>query len=550
MDDKHIAEAGVKAGGASAGAVIHLWAPLRRPVFRLLWQIGLMANICTWMFEVAAGWTMATVPGTSPLLVALLQTAATTPVFLLALPSGALADIVDRRRYLIFSQSWVATVSLCVGVLSLLGSVTPGLLFATAFLMGIGLVMRLPTFDSMIREVVPRTEISGAIVLNGVALNASRAVGPVIAGVIVSLGGAAYVFLLNGVLSVVAVFFLLRWRRDQPAASNLPSERFFGAIRVGIQFARNTPALLAVLARCTASSFFGVAPLALLPVVVRSQLGGGPTTYSLLVACFGVGALLLALTVAQIRMHLSRDQLVAAAWIVNAAATATVGLSHDAYVVGLAMLAAGYCTMAAAGAFHVSAQMALPRWVGGRGLSLVLMALWLGMACGGALWGQLATKTDLTTSLLTAAAAALLGLLATCRLKLDGGGADDLTPSPYSRELSLAGPIEPEAGPVLITVEYEIDPAQAAEFLRLMQESRRMRLRNGALSWSIFRDVAHEGRYIEQFVDESWLAHLRHRERGTATERALLDRKLAFHRGDIPPVATCYIGASAPEALK
>lgn len=532
---------------SAAGAVIDPWEPLRRPVFRLLWIIALTANICSWMFEVAAAWTMASTPGATPLMVALVQTAATAPVFLLALPSGALADIIDRRRYLIFSQCWVATVSLLLGLLTLVGALSPAMLFIGAFLMGTGLVMRLPTFNSLMQEVIPRNEIAGAVVLNGVALNSSRAVGPVIAGAIVALSGAGYVFVLNGVLSTVAVFFLLRWRRDPAPASNLPSERFIGAIRVGVQFALNTPALLAVLARGAVCSFFGAALLALLPVVAKNQLQVGPTAYSLLVSSFGAGALVLAATVGRIRKRLSRDELLAVAWTLSAAATAVVGLSTNVYVVALAMLVGGYAWMAAFGAFQVAAQLALPRWVGGRGLALVLMALWVGMACGGALWGQLATKTSIATSLLTAAATSLVGLLATWRLRLDGRSDDDLTPSPYRRELQLAVPIGPAQGPVMVSIEYRIDPARATEFLRVMQESRRMRLRNGAISWSIFRDVGHAGRYIEQFMDETWLAHLRHRERVTAAERAMENRKLAFHVGEAPPVVTSFVGADVPK---
>lgn len=534
------------ASTSAAGAVIDPWAPLRRPVFRLLWITGVMANVCSWMYEVAAAWTMATAPGATPLLVALVQTAATAPVFLFALPSGALADIVDRRRYLIFSQSWVALVSIALATLSLTGNLTSGLLFASAFLMGTGLAMRLPTFASLIQDVVPRAEIAGAVVLYGVALNASRVVGPVIAGAIVALGGTGYVFVLNTLLSVAGIFFLLRWPRQAPPPGKLPSERFIGAIRVGIQFARNTPALLAVLVRGAVCAFFGAAPLAMLPVVARVHLSGGPTTYSLLVACFGLGALVLAMCVGKIRKHISRDQLVIAAWVLSALTTAVVGVSHNPYVVGLAMLGAGFAWTAAFGAFQVAAQMALPRWVGGRGLALVLMALWVGMALGGAAWGQLATLTSLSTSLLTAALTSLIGLFATLHLKLAEHGKEDLTPSPR-RELSLAMPIVPQQGPVLVTVEYQTDPARAGEFLLLMQESRRMRLRNGALSWSIFQDLANAGEFVEQFVDESWLAHLRHRERATAAEREIQNRKLAFHVCETAPRVRYFLGVEVPD---
>ncbi|MCC4114959.1 MFS transporter [Aromatoleum toluclasticum] len=534
-------------GPPASATVIDPWAPLRRPVFRLLWITALTANICSWMFEVAAAWTMATMPDSTPLLVALVQTAATAPVFLLALPSGALADIIDRRRYLIFSQCWVTAASLLAGVLAVSGALTGRWLFFVAFLMGCGLAMRLPTYQSLMQEVVPRDEIAGAVVLNGVALNSSRAVGPVIAGAIVASAGAGQVFLLNALLSAVAVYFLLRWRRDASPASNLPSERFIGAIRVGIQFALHTPALLAVLARGAVCSFFGGAPLVLLPVVAKNQLQAGPTTYSLLVSCFGLGALVLALVLGRVRRRVSRDQLLASAWTLSAAATAVVGLSSSAYAVGAAMVAGGFGWMAAFSAFQVAAQMALPRWVGGRGLALVLMALWVGMAFGGAVWGQLATKAGVATSLLTAAVTSLVGLAATWRLKLDGHGDGDLTPSPYRRAVKLAVPLEPAQGPVMVTVEYLIDPGRAVDFLKLMQASRRTRLRNGAMSWAIFRDVAHAGRYVEQFIDENWLAHLRHRERVTAAERAIENRKLAFHVGERPPLVKAFVGADVPK---
>ena len=514
-------------------------APLSQPVFRMLWGVWLTANIGMWMNDVAAAWLMTTLT-TSPIMVALVQSASTLPVFLLGLPSGALADIIDRRRYFMVTQFWVAAVALLLSAVVLAGGMTPTLLLALTFANGIGLAMRWPVFAAIVPELVPRSQLPAALALNAIAMNASRIVGPVIAGALIAGAGSAYVFVLNAVMSVAAGFVIMRWKREQKLSS-LPGERFLGAIRVGVQYVRQSTRMRTALLRV--ALFFGqtTALLALLPLVARQLEGGGAGTFTLLLAAMGTGAIVAALFLPQMRQRLTRDQLVAKGTMVQTAAMVVVALAPNAYVAAPSMLVAGMAWISVANSLSVSAQMGLPDWVRARGMSIFQMAIMGSSALGAAVWGQVATLTSVTDGLLLAAAAGLVAMLATRRFRLDTQPDEDLSPADVWKAPVSAVPIDPHDGPVMVTIEYRIDPERAADFREVMQESRRSRLRHGALSWELFRDTSDPGRYIEYFIDESWVEHLRRFDRVTASDVALRERRLAFHTGDGPPVVSRFI---------
>ncbi len=268
------------------------WAPLREPVFRMLWITWLVANVCMWMNDVAAAWLMTTLTP-SPMMVALVQSASTLPVFLLGLPSGALADILDRRRYFMVTQLWVAVVALIMCATILAGAMTAPLLLGLTFANGIGLAMRWPVFAAIVPEIVPRIQLPAALALNGIAMNASRIVGPLLAGAIIASFGSAYVFVLNAVLSVAAGFVIWHWKRE-PKVSALPGERFIGAMRVGLQYVRQSERMRAVLLRIAIFFLQSIALLALLPLVAQQLHGGGAGTFTLLLAAMGLGAIIAA----------------------------------------------------------------------------------------------------------------------------------------------------------------------------------------------------------------------------------------------------------------
>jgi MFS family permease/quinol monooxygenase YgiN len=515
------------------------FAPLADPVFRTLWVVWFTANVCMSMNDVAAAWLMTSLT-TSPVMVALVQTAATLPVFLLGLPSGALADILDRRRYFVVTQFWVAATALllCLAIVS--DAINPTLLLLLVFANGIGLAMRWPVYSAIVPGLVPRVQLPAALALNGLAMNASRIAGPVLAGALIAGAGTAWVFVVNAVLSVIAGFLILRWKTvEEPSA--LPGERFLGAMRVGVQYVRQSAAMRAVLVRVM--NFFGqsTALIALLPLVARGMHGGSAGTYTLLFASLGFGAILSVFMLPHMRHRRTRDELIRDGSVVQAAAMVAAGFAPNVYVAVPVMVVAGIAWLTVANSISIAAQLALPNWVRARGMSTFQVALMGGAGAGAALWGQVAALTDVRTSLAVAAVAGVAVLWLTRGYKVEGGAEEDLTPSQSWKAPVTALPVEPDAGPVMTTIEYRIDPARADEFRVVMQESRRSRLRQGALSWELFRDTNDPGRYLEYFVDESWVEHLRRFDRVTAADVALRARRLAFHLGEQPPVVTRYI---------
>ena len=512
-------------------------APLRLPVFRMLWSVWLTANICMWMNDVASAWMMTSL-SPSPMWVALVQTASTLPVFLLGLPSGALADILDRRRYFIITQFWVAAVALILCVTILSDRLTAPLLLALTFANGIGLAMRWPVFAAIVPELVPRPQLPAALALNGIAMTASRIVGPLVAGALIASLGSAYVFVLNAALSIVSGFVIMRWKREHKP-SPLGRERLLSAMRVGLQYVLQSGRLKAVLLRIFLFFLHSTALLALLPLVARGLASGDAGTYTVLLASMGSGAIVAAMFLPRLRQLMARDRLVLSGAGLQALASAAVAVSPNLYMAASAMFFAGIAWMATANALSVSAQLALPDWVRARGMSIYQMAIMGASALGAAFWGQVATVTSVETSLLVAAASGLVTMLAVHLLVQDREIEEDLTPSQAFKVPVTDDP--PPSGHVLVTIEYLIQPARAAEFLALMQHSRRSRLRQGALSWDLLRDIGVPGRYIEQIIDQSWTEHLRRFDRVTAADVALRERKLAFHIGETPPVVTRYL---------
>ncbi|HMW23530.1 MAG TPA: MFS transporter [Burkholderiaceae bacterium] len=519
--------------------------PLVEPVFRMLWLAWLAANMTMWMNDVAAAWLMTQLTD-SVVMVALVSAASTLPVFLLGLPSGALADIVDRRRWFASTQLWVASVAVLLALLSLGGGLTAPLLLALTFVNGIGLAMRWPVFAAIVPDIVARERLSGALALQALAMNLSRVFGPVVAGALLAAAGSAAVFVLNALLSLVAFAQILRWK-SQPRTSALPGERFVGAMRVGVQHVWQSPRMKIVLLRVFLFFLQSSAITALMPLVAR-RLGGGAGSFTLLVSSMGVGAIIAALTVPSLRDRISRDRIVGVGTVVISAMAALVAWAPSIWLAALAVTVAGIAWISTANTLTVSAQLTLPNWVRARGMSIYQMALMGGAASGSALWGQVAGWTDVPTALLAAALAGPLLALLTHRLRLDAHQDEDVRPAPAVPVPEPAIALDPHEGPVMVTIEYLIEPAQAEAFHTVMQETRRARLRQGALSWGLFRDTAVPGRYIEYFLDESWVEHQRRLERFTAADVDLRARRAAFHRGSEFPRVQRYLAESLDSA--
>ena len=519
--------------------------PLRGAVFRGLWFAWLAANLTMWMNDVAAAWLMTTLT-TSPVLVALVQTASTLPVFLLGLPSGALADIVDRRRYYAGTQLWVSVNALLLAGLSLAGLLSAPLLLLLTFSNGIGLALRWPVFAAIVPTTVTRDLLPQALALNGIAMNLSRVVGPVLAGVLISTVSPAAVFVLNALLAAVAFWLVLRWPGEPQRASALPGERFFGAMRAGMNFAWQSPRLKVVLLRIFLFFLQSTALVALLPLVALQLHGGGPTSFTLMLSSLGAGAIVAALSFPRWRARWNRDQFVATGSLAQAALSTLIVAVPEIWIALPAMVLLGMAWISVANSLVVSAQTALPDWVRARGMSIYQMALMGGSAAGSIVWGQVAGASSVRTAVIAAAVFGVAVVLATRRLSIEGGGEIDFSPVPLTRLPPVAIEIRPDEGPVMVTVDYLIDPSQAAAFAEVMQRTRRARLRQGALSWGLFRDTAQPGRYVEYFVDENWLEHQRRLERFSAFDAQLRERRLSFHVGAEPPQTRRYVADRPP----
>ena len=511
--------------------------PLGLPVFRMLWGTWLIANVCMWMNDVAAAWMMTTLT-TTPIWVALVQSASTLPVFLLGLPSGALADILDRRRWLIATQFWLAGAAVVLCVASVLDLINAPLLLLLTFANGIGLAMRWPVFAAIVPELVPRAQLPAALGLNGIAMNASRIIGPLLAGALIASAGSVWVFGLNAVLSVASGFVVMRWRREH-TPNPLGREKLIGAMRVGVQFVRQSQRMRAVLTRIAIFFLHSTALLALLPLLARGLKGGDAGTFTLLLASMGAGAIVAVLFLPRLRQTYDRDQLVLRGTLAQSVATAVMAFAPNAWIAVPAMLFAGAAWIAVANSLSVSAQLALPDWVRARGMSMYQMAIMGATAFGAAVWGQIATVGTLQTALLIGAVSGILMMALALRYVVDGGGEDDLSPAREGWAQAPAHPA-PGEGRVVITVEYIIDPARAAAFHLVMHQTRRTRLAEGAIGWELLHDIRVPERYVEQIVDASWTEHLRRFNRATAADLALRERRLAFHLGEGPPVVTRY----------
>ena len=516
------------------------WSPLRIRAFRGLWLAWLTANTCMWMCDVAAAWLMTTLSN-QPVLVTLVQTASTLPVFLLALPAGAMADIVDRRRWFLGAQLLLATTAMLLALAAFAGVLTAPVLLALVFANGIGMAMRFPVFVAIVPEVVPPREMPQAIALHAMAMNGSRIIAPLLAGTLLAAFGSTSVFLCAAVLAFGGSVFILRWRYS-PLVSALPAERLMGAMRVGAQFVAQSPALRLAILRICLINVQLIAPVALLPLLAKS-LDGGAGTYTMLLACLGIGAIVVGWWLPRLRERFDAPALINIGSSAHAVSLAIAALAPNVWVAAAALLAAGGAWIAVTNSLNVSAQLCLPAWVRARGMSVFLMAAMGGSAVGAILWGVVASAAGVRESLGLTALIGLTVVVALWRWRMAGPTADDLVPMQFA-SAPTAEPVDPDAGPVFISIEYLIDTEDSAVFAEVMAESRRARLQGGALSWGLLRDTAEPRRYVEYFVDPNWLEYLRRLERLTAADARLRERRIALHKGTEPPKVTRLVGQS------
>lgn len=517
------------------------WSPFKILVFRYLWLATLISNTGSWMHEVGAGWLMATLTA-SPFMVALMQTATSLPVFLLAIPAGALADIFDRRIYLITAVTWMMVIALALGVLTVTGATNEWILVTLTFALGIGTAMIMPALAAITPELVPRPELHKAVALNAMGINVSRAVGPALAGVIIAAAGSGAVFLINTATFLLVVVVLWKWKR-QTHQSNLPAERFITAIRTGLRFASHATALQATLVRSLGFFIFASALWALLPLVAKDLLHGGPKTYGVLLASIGAGAVAGALVLPAIRVRYSSDQMVAGATVIYSIAMLGTGFLKQIPVGMVLMAICGAAWITMISTVSTATQLSLPNWVRSRGLSIMLATLMGSLAFGSILWGSVAKYFSISAALTAAALCAMTAVLFTRRWHISQIEKIDLTPSMHWDMPITHAEITHNRGPVMVVVHYRVLPKRRDEFLALIQELGRSRKRDGAYAWDVMEDVKDPEHFIEYYLVESWLEHLRQHERVTNADKMLQDKIKSHLQDRSQPDISHFVGA-------
>jgi MFS family permease len=533
----------------SSATAFGAWSPLSQATFRNMWLAVLASNIGTWIHDVSAAWFMAETTG-SPFMVAAVQSATTLPVVLLAVLAGTLADIVDRRKYLIVAQLWMLLVASTLALLAHLDMLGPWTLVALTFALGIGAAMAMPAQQASIPELVPRSMLSPAVALASLSMNIARAIGPALGGLIVASGGIEWAFAINALSFLGVTLVLIVWRRA-PSPSVLPPEPFGVALRAGLRYASQATVLQSVLVKAASFFFFASALTALLPIVVNRELQASAGTYGLLLGCIGIGAIVGALLLPRLRERFDPDRLVLIATLVYAGCILALALLRSIPALYVVSLVNGFAWITVLSSLQIAAQTSVPAWVRARALALYIVVFSGGMAVGSLGWGTLAQYTSITLALLAAAAGTALAAIFGLRFKLGEAANANVTPSGHWPQPVVVEDIAGDRGPVLVTIEYRIALDRRDEFLRLMRPLGRSRRRDGALQWGVVEDTEEPGTYLEYFLDGSWLEHLHKHERVTESERVLQEQILALLADpDVRPQARHYVGGTPGAQLQ
>jgi MFS family permease len=505
-------------------------SPFRYPVFRDVWIATLVTRFGGLIQSVGASWLMISL-GASAMMVTLVQASTTLPVMLFSLIAGALADTFDRRMLMLVAQLFMILVSVLLSAAAWFDVLTPWLLLLFTFLIGAGAALNGPAWQASVGDMVPRAELPAAVALNGMGFNVARSTGPAVGGLIVAGAGAAAAFAVNTVSYLGLLVVLLRWR-SPVRGERLERETLGRAMIAGIRYAALSPRIVAVLVR---SLVFGVgasAIPALMPLVARDLVDGGPLTFGLLLGAFGVGAVAGAYFASGWRRRLSAELFVRGSMVALAAAAAATAVSGSTALTMIALLVGGAGWVLALSTFNVTVQMATPRWVVGRALALYQMAAFGGMALGSWLWGWATERFDVSAALLGSTGVLVACLLLGLRFPLPAAEKLDLDPLGRWKEPKLALAIEGRSGPVVTTIEYRIAEDRLPEFLKLMTERRRIRRRDGARHWSLLRDLAEPDLWVERYDTPTWTENVRHNERATKAEADIGDRLRALNRDE------------------
>jgi len=509
-----------------------IFSPLRHAVFRRIWTASLLSNLGILVLGVGAAWTMTQISASADM-VALVQTSLMLPVALVSTPAGAIADMFDRRIVGLVALSIALAGSISLSALAWLGFVTPVLLLVACFIIGSGMALFGPAWQASVSEQVPAEALPSAVALNGISYNIARSFGPAIGGIIVASAGAVAAFATNALLYLPLLIVLFLWGRVKEP-SRLPPERMARAVISGVRYIVHSPPIRIVLGRTLVTGIAGGSVSALMPIVTRDLLHGGAQTYGVMLGTFGMGAVIGALNISALRGRVGDEVSIRLCMLVMGVCVTVVAISRWPALTGTALVFAGAAWTASVTVFNVGVQLAAPRWVAGRALAAYQAAISGGIALGSWAWGSIANVVGVEGALLisgaTLFASPVLGLW--IRMPTVSGPNElslDVLADPEMR-LSLT----PRSGPIVIEIEYRVDPAKARLFYAVMQHVQLSRQRNGAYGWSIARDIADPELWTERFHCPTWHDYLRQRSRSTAKERALHVRANEFHIGPEP----------------
>ncbi|MBN9221201.1 MAG: MFS transporter [Mesorhizobium sp.] len=508
-------------------------APFRHGIFRAVWAASLVSNFGGLIQGVGAAWMMTTI-ATSPYQVALVQASTTLPIMLFALVAGAIADSFDRRKVMLVAQTFMLVVSVLLTVFTYYNLLTPWTLLAFTFLIDSGTALNSPSWQASVGDMVPRNKVPAAVALNSMGFNLTRSVGPAIGGIIVAAAGAAAAFAANAVSYIGLIVVMARWKPNIPA-STLPRESLGAAMGAGLRYVAMSPNIGKVLVRGAAFGFSAGAVLALLPLVARDVVKGDALTYGIMLGSFGIGAVGGALISVRLRQLLSSETMVRCAFAGFALCAFNAAISHEAWQTSLGLLVGGACWVIALSHFNVTVQMATPRWVVGRVLSVYQTATFGGIALGSWIWGVVADAHGAETALIAAAIAMLAGGAIGLVLPLPQQQVLNLDPLNRFKEPHLALDLKPRSGPIAIMIEYIIRHEDEAEFLATMAERGRIRRRDGARNWTLARDLENPMIWIEHYHTPTWLEYVRHNGRITHADAMVGERLRALHSGEEPP---------------
>jgi predicted MFS family arabinose efflux permease len=490
-----------------------LWRPLRSSTFRNLLLANVVSDVGTFMQSVGAAWLMVSL-NAGPMYVALTQTASALPYFVLALPAGAIGDIVDRRKIILFTETWMVAVACLLTGMTFGKILSPVLLLILTFALSSGDAFESPTWRAILPELVEKEDLAAASALNGIEFNFARAVGPAMAGAVVAFAGVGTAFLINTLSFAGVIVVILRWRR--PAVKRAtPPETVAGATLAAIRYVRYSPEVRRVLVRAGAAMFFASGLLALLPSLAH-RVDGSPIGYGVLLGSFGCGAVLGALVLQRVRARWPGDAVVSVGIAVFGMVAIAAGQLRVVWALGVVMLIGGAAWVSFISLFNVQVLNRAPDWVRARVLAIFMLVFQGAVAAGSATWGAVAARAGVSRALLWAGVGTILTTGLALFLRLSDGDVD-LTPWNHWRTPVIAADVDLE-GPILVAIEYDVAPDQVAEFLRTMHEYGRVRRRDGASRWGVCRDLEIPNRYLETFVVSSWEEHLRQHDRITRAD--------------------------------